>query len=189
MRGAYPARGRGILASVPSAERRQDVAFKNPEQVTQAGVATGAKKAAISWDKVLVGSFLAGAYIAFGGLVAIMVSSGLDPKTWGTLPNLFTGAAFSLGLILVVLAGSELLTGNMALVPLAALKRRVTALGVLKNFSLVAVGNLLGAVFIAYFIGVKSGVLTDTLPLERLTKIATAKADTETTLQIFLRAV
>ena len=37
----------------------------------------------------------AGAYIAFGGLLAISVSSGLDPKTWGTLPTLFTGATSS----------------------------------------------------------------------------------------------
>src|SRR4051795_7679296 len=147
--------------------------YKTPKDIAKAGIETGSTKARLSWDKALVAGFLAGAYIAIAGLLAIVVSAGM-PKAWGGLPTLITGAAFSLGLILVVLAGSELLTGNMALVPLAALKRRVTALGVLKNFSLVAVGILLGAVFIAYFIGVKSGVLTDTLPLERLTKIAAA---------------
>jgi formate transporter len=54
-----------------------------------------------------VGGFLAGAYIAFGGLVAIAVSSGLDPEVWATLPTLFAGTVFALGLVLVVLAGSE----------------------------------------------------------------------------------
>jgi formate transporter len=165
------------------------VGFKNPEQVTDAGVETGAKKARISWDKMLAGGFLAGAYIAFGGLVAIMVSSGLDEKTWGTLPNLFTGTAFTLGLVLVVLAGSELLTGNMALVPLAALKKRVRPVNIARNFALVAVGNLLGALFVAYFISVESGVLTEPLPEARLEKIATLKGDTESAWQIFLRAL
>jgi formate/nitrite transporter FocA (FNT family) len=57
------------------------VAFKDPKAITEAGVETGAKKAKLSRDKALVAGFLAGAYIAFGAMVAISVSSGLDPKT------------------------------------------------------------------------------------------------------------
>src|SRR5829696_10391944 len=102
------------------------MAFKTPQATAAAAVETGATKAKLSWDKALVGGFLAGAYIAFGGLVAIMVSSGLKPETWGTLPTLFTGATFAVGLVLVVIAGSELLTGNMALVPLAFMRRKVS---------------------------------------------------------------
>ncbi|MEV6495752.1 formate/nitrite transporter family protein, partial [Actinoplanes sp. NPDC051633] len=86
------------------------MAAKEPADIARTAVATGVKKADLRWDKTLVGSFLAGAYIAFGGLVAIAVSSGLDPKTWGSLPTLFTGAAFTLGLVLVLVAGSHLLT-------------------------------------------------------------------------------
>jgi formate/nitrite transporter FocA (FNT family) len=100
------------------------VAFKDPKSITEAGVETGAKKAKLSWDKALVAGFLAGAYIAFGAMVAISVSSGLDPKTWGTLPTLFAGSVFALGLVLVVIAGADLLTCNMALVPLAAFRGR-----------------------------------------------------------------
>jgi formate/nitrite transporter FocA (FNT family) len=102
------------------------MAAKQPEEIAQAAVATGVSKAQVSWDKTLVGSFLAGAYIAFGGLVAIAVSSGMDPRTWGTLPTLFTGAAFTLGLVLVLIAGSHLLTGNMMLVPISAMQGRLT---------------------------------------------------------------
>src|SRR3954467_15538579 len=105
------------------------MSFKDPKAITAAGIEKGVEKATLSWDKILVASFLAGAYIAFGGLLAITVSSGLDPKIWGTLPTLFTGAVFALGLILVVVAGSELLTGNMALVPLSVLGRRVSFAG------------------------------------------------------------
>ena len=53
--------------------------------------------------------------------------SGLDPATWGTLPTLFLGAAFTLGLVLVVIAGSDLATGNMMLVPLGALRGKIRA--------------------------------------------------------------
>src|SRR3954466_2503779 len=99
------------------------MAFKTPQGITEAGIATGETKARLRPDKVLVGSFLAGAYIALAGIVSVAVSSGLDPKTWGTLPTLFSGSVFALGLVLVIIAGSELLTGNMALVPLAAMRR------------------------------------------------------------------
>src|SRR5215218_6290911 len=118
------------------------MSFKDPKEITETGIVTGTKKAGLSWDKSLVASFLAGAYIAFGGLLAITVTSGMPKETWGSLPTLFAGAVFALGLILVVIAGSELLTGNMALVPLAAFRRRATLKDVTHNFAWVLVGNL-----------------------------------------------
>src|SRR3954462_1722912 len=124
------------------------MAFKTPPETTVAAVDAGEKKAFLPMPKALVGGFLAGAYIAFGGLLAITVSSGLDPKTWGTLPTLFTGSVFALGLILVVIAGSELLTGNMALVPLATMSRRVSFAGLSRNITVVLIGNLLGSLFV-----------------------------------------
>ena len=165
------------------------MSFKDPQEITQAGIKTGAAKARLSWDKALVASFLAGAYIAFGGLLSIAVTSGMPEETWGTLPTLFAGAVFALGLILVVIAGSELLTGNMALVPLAAFQGRVKASQLFGNLGVVLVGNLLGALFVAYFLADQTGVITEELPKARLEEIATLKAQTETEWQIFLRAV
>ncbi len=163
--------------------------YKSPPDIAKAGVQVGARKAAMSWDKAVVAGFLAGAYIAFGGLVAIVVSAGLDPEVWGGLQTFFTGAVFSLGLILVVIAGSELLTGNMALVPLAALGRRVGMGRLVHNLGWVLVGNLIGSLFVAWLMAVKTGVVTAEAPLERLAAIATAKGIDETETQIFLRAV
>jgi formate transporter len=165
------------------------VAFKDPKETTEAGIDVGVTKTGLTIDKMMVSGFLAGAYIAFGGLVAISVSSGLDPKVWGTLPTLFTGAVFALGLVLTVVAGAELLTGNMAMVPLAMFKGRISAKLVGRNFTVIFVANLLGSLFVAYFLAVKSGVVTDALPLERLAAIAKKKAVEETDWQIFLRAV
>jgi formate transporter len=57
--------------------------FKDPKEITETGTTTGVTKSKLRWDKALVGGFLGGAYIAFGGLLAITVSSGLNPETWG----------------------------------------------------------------------------------------------------------
>ena len=174
------------------------MAVKEPQEIAQAAVATGVKKVHASWDKILVGAFLAGAYIAFGGMVAVTVSSGLDPDVWGTLPTLFMGAAFTLGLVLVVIAGSHLATGNMLLVPISALKGRVDIGTVVKNLGLVLTGNLLGALFVAYFLAIQTGVIggpgsptgsTAALTYERLAGIAESKGLHESAWQIFLRAV
>ena len=171
---------------------------REPAEIAQAAVATGVKKAELRWDKTLVGSFLAGAYIAFGGLVAITVSSGLDPRTWGSLPTLFTGVAFTLGLVLVLVAGSHLLTGNMLLVPLSAMQGRLSAGDVVRNLTLVLLGNLAGALFVAFFLAVQTGVIgsvgsdagtSGAMTYERLASIAEGKAVHENNWQIFLRAV
>src|SRR4051795_769779 len=165
------------------------MAFKDPQAIAVAGIETGAKKALLSWDKALVAGFLAGAYIAFAGLLAIVVSAGLDKAMWGGLITLFSGTVFALGLILVIIAGSELLTGNMALVPMAVMSRGASVASLFRNFGWVTLGNLAGSIFVAYFLAVKSGVVTPEAPLKRLGEIATLKGSTESGWQIFLRAV
>jgi formate/nitrite transporter len=171
---------------------------KTPDQIARAAVKTGETKAATGWDKTLLASFLAGAYISFGAMVAVTVSSGLDPEVWGTLPTLFTGIAFTLGLVLVLIAGSSLLTGNMLLVPLSALAGRIPVRDVLRNLGLVLLGNVVGALFVAYFLAIQTGVIgssgaeegtTAALTYERLVGIAETKALHESSWQIFLRAL
>ncbi|CCG03838.1 formate/nitrate transporter [Blastococcus saxobsidens DD2] len=164
--------------------------------MAEVAVGTGAKKVHRTWDRVLVSAFLAGAYIAFGGLVAITVSSGLDPAIWGTLPTLFTGIAFTLGLVLVLIAGSDLATGNMLLVPFSAMGGKIGLGDVARNLTLVLLGNLVGAIFVAFFLAVQSGVVGDTgaegsaaLTYERLADIAQGKAVGHTPWETFLRAV
>jgi formate transporter len=165
------------------------MAYKTPPQIAAAGVASGVSKSRLSWDKALVAGFLGGAYIALAGLLAIVVSAGLNPASWGGALTLITGAVFTLGLVLVIVAGSELLTGNMALLPLGFLARRVTLRQLAHNFGFVLIGNLVGSLFVAYVLGVKTGVLGAPEPLARLATIATGKAVTETNSEIFFRAL
>jgi formate/nitrite transporter len=171
------------------------VTAREPQEMAQVAAETGAKKTHRTWDRVLVSAFLAGAYISFGALVAITVSSGLDPSTWGTLPTLFMGAAFTLGLVLVLIAGSDLATGNMMLVPLSAMRGKIDAGDVVKNLTLVLLGNLLGALFVAFFLAVQTDVIGDAasqggslLTYERLAQIAEGKTG-HTAWETFLRGV
>ena len=169
---------------------------REPQEMAQVAVETGAKKTHRTWDRVLVSAFLAGAYIAFGALVAITVSSGLNPDTWGTLPTLFMGAAFTLGLVLVLIAGSDLATGNMMLVPLSAMRGKIDVGDVVRNLTLVLLGNLLGSLFVAFFLAVQTGVIGDAgsegaaaLTYERLASIGESKALDHTAWETFLRGV
>jgi formate/nitrite transporter len=85
---------------------------------------------------------LAGAFIALGAQLATVV--GVD-STLGFGPTrLLVGVAFSLGLILVVIAGAELFTGN-TLIVMAWLGRQVSARRLLRNWSLAYLGNFIGA--------------------------------------------
>jgi formate/nitrite transporter len=165
------------------------MSFKSPAEIARTGVQTGTTKAALTWDKALVAGFLAGAYIAFAGLLAVITSAGMDPKLWGGVQTLVTGGVFALGLVLVIIAGSELLTGNMALIPLAFLDRKVSIGRLSFNFFWVLIGNLLGSLFVAYFLAKETGVITAEAPLARLASIAQAKGEVESDWQIFLRAV
>jgi len=104
--------------------------------------------------KTLILASLAGAYVAFGGLLAITISGG-SPEIIAQNPGFakfIFGAAFPLGLILVVLVGAELFTGNNAYFIPNILSKKQRVITMFKNWGLVYLGNFIGALFIAYVI-------------------------------------
>lgn len=126
-----------------------------PAQMAVRGVELGVKKAAMGTEATFVLAVLAGAFIALGAAFATTVGAGamLVPGPDGqlaavTLPfglnRLAVGVAFSLGLILVVVGGAELFTGNVLIV-MAWASGRVATAQVLRNWGIVYVGNLVGA--------------------------------------------
>lgn len=94
--------------------------------------------------------FLGGAFIALGYLLDIRVIGDL-PKEWGSLSSLIGAAVFPVGLILVVLAGAELITGNMMSVAMALFSRKISLKQLAVNWGIVTMMNLIGALFVAYF--------------------------------------
>jgi len=120
----------------------------------------GVRRAAMDPVALLVLSVLGGAFIAFGAIFATTVSAGsisvtsIDGTTalsaglpYGIV-RLLTGLAFTLGLILVVVGGAELFTGNNLIV-MAWANGRVTTRALLANWVMAFSGNFVGAFFAA----------------------------------------
>jgi formate transporter FocA len=115
-----------------------------PAEMAAKAEQIGVRKAGMDAVSTFVLAVLAGAFIALGGVFATTVTAG----TTGALPygvvRLLAGFVFSLGLILVLVGGAELFTGN-ALIVMAWGHRRVSTGVVLRNWLVVYLGNLLGS--------------------------------------------
>jgi formate transporter len=115
-----------------------------PPQMARRAEEVGVAKAGLSADKLLALGVLAGAFIAMGAIFATTVTAGGSELPYGVV-RLLGGLAFSLGLILVVVAGAELFTGNNLIV-MAWASRRVSTGRLLWVWALVYVGNFAGAI-------------------------------------------
>ena len=91
--------------------------------------------------------FFAGVYIGFGAQLAIMVTHDLAAFVGVGMSKLIGGAVFSVGLMLVVVAGAELFTGNN-LIFLSVLDRQVTVRKLLRNWTIVYFANLVGSLLL-----------------------------------------
>jgi formate transporter len=118
-----------------------------PLEIAQKAQTVGVKKAQMEIASMFVLAVLAGAFIALGAIFATVV--GTSPGVPFGLLKLMMGLVFSLGLILVVIAGAELFTGNNLIV-MSWISGKVTTGGLLRNWGIVYVGNFVGAVMTAY---------------------------------------
>lgn len=121
----------------------------SPGEIARLVETKGVAKADASVLTTFVLGVVAGAFIALGAVLSTVVSTG---STLGDGPTrLLAGAAFSLGLILVVVAGAELFTGNN-LVVMSWVSRHITLGRLLKNWMLVYAGNAVGALSVVMLV-------------------------------------
>lgn len=114
-----------------------------PAEIARRVEAQGVAKVRLPALSTFVLALLGGAFIAFGAMAYTLVMTGND---LGFGPGrLLGGLAFALGLVLVVVAGAELFTGNNLIV-IAWAERRISSAQLLRNWGIVYVGNLVGAV-------------------------------------------
>jgi formate/nitrite transporter len=107
----------------------------------------GVAKATSPWFTVFVLGVLAGAYIGFGGLLSTTVTFDMAAK-WGLgFTKILGGAAFSVGLMLVVIAGAELFTGNNLMVS-SVMSREITLNTMGKRWAVVFVANFIGSILV-----------------------------------------
>jgi formate/nitrite transporter len=136
--------------------------YSKPEKIMEITVENGMEKTKYPLLKNLILGFEAGAFIALGYLLFIRVTAKLSVNLEG-LSSLIGASVFPFGLILTLLAGGELLTGNMMAVPLSRMAKKISTRQVFYNWFLVTVSTFIGAVFVAYFFGHLVG-LTETAP-------------------------
>ena len=117
----------------------------SPAQIAENYVSIGKSKVNTAISKMYLLAVMAGVFIALGGVGATTAAVGVQPVAIG---KLLGACIFPGGLTMVLLAGSELFTGNCLLtVPLFAGEVRLS--GVLKNWIVVYFGNFTGALFVA----------------------------------------
>jgi formate/nitrite transporter len=129
----------------------------SPRQIADTLSSLAEKKAAATVQEQFFLAILAGMYIGFGAIVATVVSSGgtLDPG----LTRFLAGSVFTVGLMLVIIPGSELFTGNI-LMTVGFLAKRVRPLLIVRNWVVVWIGNFAGALLLAWLL-YRTGQLVD----------------------------
>jgi formate/nitrite transporter len=158
-----------------------------PPEMALACEAAGAAKAGRDELALVVLGVLAGAFIALGAIFMTVVLTGAEELPWG-VARLLAGLVFSLGLILVIVGGAELFTGDSLMI-VAYASRRIALAALLRAWSLVYVGNIVGAVgtaalvFLAGHYGFAGGAVGKTA-----LAVAAAKAALPT-VQLFFLAV
>ena len=141
---------KGLQFPVPALED------KAPKTIAETVAATvGVGKVTSPWLTVFVLGILAGSYIGFGGVLSTTITFDMAAKLGTGFTKFMGGAAFSLGLMLVVIAGAELFTGNNLMIS-SVMTREITFGKMIKRWSLVFVANFIGSILLAlifYFSG------------------------------------
>jgi formate transporter FocA len=130
-------------ADPPSTDHRFDALV--PPQMAAAAERIGVAKAKLDAVTTLVLAILAGAFIAMGAMFATTATAGLAGVVPYGVVRVVAGLVFCLGLILVVVGGAELFTGN-TLIVMAWASGRLTLFDVIRNWAIVFSGNFAGAV-------------------------------------------
>ena len=120
-----------------------------PKEIASRVETIGVAKARMPLLSVLMLSALAGAFIGLGALYFVIIRS--DPALGFAARQVLGGVVFSLGLILVVVAGAELFTGNN-LLAMAWADGKITTSELLRNWLLVCLGNFCGAAGLALLV-------------------------------------
>ena len=122
--------------------------YSSPSEIADLTVNIGIKKAGLTPLKQFILGILAGAFIAFGSQAANMATHTITDVA---VAKLISGLIFPAGLMLVLMAGAELFTGNCLMI-VALAERKITLMKLLRSWVIVYFGNLAGGVIAAYLI-------------------------------------
>ena len=144
-----------------------------PEEILDKSINAGVNKINKTMLAKMILGFIGGALIAMGFLAYVRVTASI-PSDLASVKSLVGATVFPIGLIVILLAGGELVTGNMTAVGTSVFAKKTTISEYLINLLVITTFNFIGAVFVAYFFGHVVG-LTHTAPYQQ-TVIAMADA-------------
>ncbi|MEI6627317.1 MAG: formate/nitrite transporter family protein, partial [bacterium] len=121
--------------------------YLTPKEITQEMVEISKKKVSYNWLTIILLGILGGMFIALGSELSMMGTFDL-PKFLGTgFSKIMAGSLFSVGLILVVMAGADLFTGNILIIT-GVLAKQVKVKQMIRNWLIIYFTNLIGALII-----------------------------------------
>lgn len=162
-----------------------------PHEVAAVMVEAGIAKHNSRLEVIFIKAFLAGVMLSMGGLLSEVVGGGATALTASDpgLTHALAGFVFPIGLVMIILNGTELLTSNLMVFPMAVIKRAVPWWSLPLNWVVVFFGNLVGSLFFAAILVKYSGVL-DAQPYANYVRaFAVTKAVVPQWHQIFLRGI
>ncbi len=153
------------------------MAYYSPKEIVEVVNNTAKAKQQTGRRKTFVLAILGGAYIAMGGLLALVVGGGLPEMAQSNpgLQKFLFGAVFPLGLILCAVAGAELFTGNTAYFVPSVLSKRMSIKIPFKNWLYVYSGNFVGAIFVALFFAYFTDIFSQSPWLDSVIGVAVKK--------------
>ncbi len=125
--------------------------FQSPAEVAAAVCNAGKAKTEMAFGKLFLLGILAGVFIGFGANLATKIGS-MDPAPGTAGGQFLFGAVFSVGLMLVVIAGAELFTGNNMACMASTLNGQSGWGGLLYNWTVVFISNFVGSMLLVYII-------------------------------------
>lgn len=148
----------------------------SPEEIMEISIDYGIKKVKKPLLTKLLLGFIGGAMISLGYLAYLRVIASVAHEL-GSLASLIGASVFPIGLIVILLAGGELVTGNMMAVSIAWFAKKVSFTDLVKNLLLITLANLVGALFVAFVFGHLTGLTTSGVYLEELQAVTQTKLD------------
>ena len=144
------------------------------KKASDAGLARASSR---TLPKLIVAGILAGAYIALGGVLSIVIGFGFPDITSANpgMQRLLSGLVFPIGLMLVVVLGADLFTGNNALLMPPLLERRIGLWKVLSNWTVIWLTNFAGCLLVAYFLVYLTGLTSAGAYASAVESVAMAK--------------
>lgn len=132
--------------------------YLNPIEVSGYIISVSEVKSRLTLLNTMLLAIMGGVFLSFGGFGFIVIQQTLGDIDIGLMK--FLGASiFPVGLMLIVITGSELFTGD-TLMTMGVLDKKITLLQMFKTWILVYIGNLIGSVLLAFMIN-KAGLLSD----------------------------